>query len=612
MLTLVWRRFNNAYRLTVAAEPGRPAPARRPRRADRRDDPAGPRAGGAHGRAAAVAAVRLVPPRGRRRGQAEARGRGRRRGQAAPRGAARSGAARSRSTCSRAILPGTPDRAPAPPRRARWKSPLRYRNLSWGRNDRYVVTTSGRLRRVTAWVPFEKVQSLRRVEGPVQRRLRLVTIHVDTAGRNVHASAARPRPRRGRRGARGAGRARARRAARCLARDADQDARRRRRAARRATSRGPIRSLAPSTSAERPTPQRHSVATSGETTVTGPWKYASNRQTYESPKKIPAGAKPRSSPRLGRRRAQSERDERPGEERRGGGRLRARVRVQRADEVVAHREAAPTRRPRTTSPAMRRCSGRSRSAGERDRRRRRSRARRARAPAATGSSRKTSAIATAKSGAVATATDVRDAPASRIESVNRICEQPGAIRPARRNAHARCRSCARHGRDERDGERRQQRRQRPRRRAAAAAQADPDRHRHRTEERRRGEREDDRRHAVRGRRTSRASTSAAAGSASTIPAMITAQPGPAERAEPVAREREAEDRRPHRLEREDERGAVRARPPLRPRLHEERERAREHAGHEQRAPHRPAVRHLERRERRDRRARRTRRPSSAA
>ena len=50
------------------------------------------------------------------------------------------------------------------------------------------MTTSGRLRRVTAWVPFEKVQSLRRVEGPAQRRLRLVTIHVDTAGRNVHAS----------------------------------------------------------------------------------------------------------------------------------------------------------------------------------------------------------------------------------------------------------------------------------------------------------------------------------------------------------------------------------------------------------------------------------------
>jgi putative membrane protein len=86
------------------------------------------------------------------------------------------------------ILPDTPAERLRPPRRAKWKSPLRYRNLSWGRNDRYVVTTSGRLRRVTAWVPFEKVQSLRRVQGPAQRRLRLATIHVDTAGRNVHAS----------------------------------------------------------------------------------------------------------------------------------------------------------------------------------------------------------------------------------------------------------------------------------------------------------------------------------------------------------------------------------------------------------------------------------------
>jgi putative membrane protein len=41
---------------------------------------------------------------------------------------------------------------------------------------------------VTVWVPLEKVQSLRRVEGPVQRRLRLATIHLDTAGRGVRAA----------------------------------------------------------------------------------------------------------------------------------------------------------------------------------------------------------------------------------------------------------------------------------------------------------------------------------------------------------------------------------------------------------------------------------------
>ena len=46
----------------------------------------------------------------------------------------------------------------------------------------------GRLTRVTYWVPLAKVQSLRRVEGPVQRRLGLATVHLDTAGRGAHAA----------------------------------------------------------------------------------------------------------------------------------------------------------------------------------------------------------------------------------------------------------------------------------------------------------------------------------------------------------------------------------------------------------------------------------------
>ena len=37
-------------------------------------------------------------------------------------------------------------------------------------------------------MPLEKVQSLRRVQGPVQRRLNLATVHVDTAGRAVRAA----------------------------------------------------------------------------------------------------------------------------------------------------------------------------------------------------------------------------------------------------------------------------------------------------------------------------------------------------------------------------------------------------------------------------------------
>ncbi len=74
-----------------------------------------------------------------------------------------------------------------PPRRAAFKSPLRYRRLSWGANERYAVTTSGRVRRITDWVPLSKAQSYRLVEGPVQRALGLASVHLDTAGRNVHA-----------------------------------------------------------------------------------------------------------------------------------------------------------------------------------------------------------------------------------------------------------------------------------------------------------------------------------------------------------------------------------------------------------------------------------------
>jgi putative membrane protein len=85
------------------------------------------------------------------------------------------------------VFPNVPLERRRAPARVRWKSPLRFRHLSWGSNDVYVVATSGRLRRVTDWVPLSKVQSIRQVDGPVQRRLRLATIHLDTAGRNVHA-----------------------------------------------------------------------------------------------------------------------------------------------------------------------------------------------------------------------------------------------------------------------------------------------------------------------------------------------------------------------------------------------------------------------------------------
>ena len=86
------------------------------------------------------------------------------------------------------LLPDRPREQSRPPRRAWWKSPLRYRWLAWGRTETCVVATSGRLRRVTCWVPLEKVQSFRRIQGPAQRRLRLVSLHLDTAGRSLHAT----------------------------------------------------------------------------------------------------------------------------------------------------------------------------------------------------------------------------------------------------------------------------------------------------------------------------------------------------------------------------------------------------------------------------------------
>jgi putative membrane protein len=86
-------------------------------------------------------------------------------------------------------LIGTP---PQPTRRApantRWKAPLTNHFLGWGEDDRYVVAARGRVCRKTTWVPLEKVQSIRWVQGPLQRRLGLASIKLDVAGRRVTAS----------------------------------------------------------------------------------------------------------------------------------------------------------------------------------------------------------------------------------------------------------------------------------------------------------------------------------------------------------------------------------------------------------------------------------------
>jgi putative membrane protein len=84
------------------------------------------------------------------------------------------------------IGPIEPDRSPAP-RRARAKAPLSYHFLAGGHNETMAVAVTGRVQKVTSWVPLEKAQSIRRVQGPVQRALALATVHVDVPGRRVGA-----------------------------------------------------------------------------------------------------------------------------------------------------------------------------------------------------------------------------------------------------------------------------------------------------------------------------------------------------------------------------------------------------------------------------------------
>jgi putative membrane protein len=186
-LTMLWRRFNQEYKLTVAEAPdglrlrsGLVALTSETIRPGR------------------VQAVRMVEPfvwrrLGWCRLEVDIAGRQRRKGEGE---AQRTPLRAVLPVGSRAlaeellgrIVPDAPTDRLRPPRRALVKSPLRYRFLSYGRTDSCVVTTTGRIRRVTAWVPLAKVQSFRRVQGPAQRRLGLASIHLDTAGRSVHAN----------------------------------------------------------------------------------------------------------------------------------------------------------------------------------------------------------------------------------------------------------------------------------------------------------------------------------------------------------------------------------------------------------------------------------------
>jgi putative membrane protein len=91
------------------------------------------------------------------------------------------------------VLPGAavvPPPGSRPPRRAMVRAPLSYHLLAfWPDRGRHAFARTGRVRPEVVVVPLEKVQSVRLRQGPLQRWLRLATVHVDTAGRGWQARA---------------------------------------------------------------------------------------------------------------------------------------------------------------------------------------------------------------------------------------------------------------------------------------------------------------------------------------------------------------------------------------------------------------------------------------
>ena len=77
-----------------------------------------------------------------------------------------------------------------PPRSARLRAPASYRRLAIGADDRHLVSTYGIATTTVDVVPLAKVQSLRWTQGPLQRRLGLSSVHVDTAGRRLPGTVA--------------------------------------------------------------------------------------------------------------------------------------------------------------------------------------------------------------------------------------------------------------------------------------------------------------------------------------------------------------------------------------------------------------------------------------
>jgi putative membrane protein len=69
------------------------------------------------------------------------------------------------------------------PRRARWVSPLAYRLRALGFTDAVVAARHGWVTVRLTVAKLARTQSVRVIQGPLQRRIRLADVHVDTAGR---------------------------------------------------------------------------------------------------------------------------------------------------------------------------------------------------------------------------------------------------------------------------------------------------------------------------------------------------------------------------------------------------------------------------------------------
>jgi putative membrane protein len=102
----------------------------------------------------------------------------------------------------RKVLPGIDiEQVPwmSAPARSRWRSPIQWGYLAYAETHDYIVTRAGRVTRRISIAPHARTQSVRIVQGPWQRRLKVVNVCFDVApgpvsvvAMNMSIDAARP------------------------------------------------------------------------------------------------------------------------------------------------------------------------------------------------------------------------------------------------------------------------------------------------------------------------------------------------------------------------------------------------------------------------------------